>query len=92
MPYFASKNKAHLKVDEPRDRRKELHLQRELNDTSQMTRHGKDGLVICARNTAVRDTTSAVSVPKEVADAVNNRAIGQPILHLEARHKTKHLQ
>ena len=74
-----------------REGRKELRLQRELNDTSQTARHGEDGLVICARNVAVHGTISAVDVPKEMADTVNNSAVGQPILHLKARHKTMHL-
>jgi len=75
-----------------REGRKELRLQRKLNDTSQTAGHSKDGLVICASNVTVHRTISTVDVPKKMVDTVDNRAIGQPILHLKARHETKYLQ
>jgi hypothetical protein len=59
-----------------REGRKELRLQRKPNDTSQAAGHSKDGLIICASHVAVHGTISAVDVPKEMVDTVNNRAVG----------------
>ena len=47
--------------------RKEPRLQRELDDTRQIARHSKDGLVIGTRNVAVHGTLAAEDAMKEVS-------------------------